>query len=792
VQADAQAAPRFYQREKDAFDRYFSAAKTVRAAYFGLVPKGLRQFTRNREEKEPPSINGIYWVAELSTFLNRARGVTIQGQTLVIPGVGYTEDLEKALAEVKNSPVDAQDALQKINSGVAKLKPLAEADEAAQIFYSIVARISEDPYMQDCIYHPLDKEKDRAKGLFGRKDGKMPRSIDPEDSDGPAYLAGLKQSWEQQKSRVEALKRLKKEVVGTVVYTGFNRKMEVEFQEPIDIFGSVPERIKVFEAAAEEAKKAYEEKVGRMERYMSEQREALDKISETRLLNDRPKFLKDKDNLLLGWINITGVSPSDRVQKLVEDMNKLREEIAVMMKKTDEEIKAFEKQMQENSARWKREEEERRRREEEERKKREDEEEKIRERGSFNVTDGRINGAAAGDAGPGGEVSVMKNDLRQGAIEITGRLPTSDNVKTLSFGETEQGPWHSIPVTRDFRFALKPQPGKRYVPHVKITTTLNEVMLPIFPGLSAIVYKDTDYLQLVAETLKKLADAYEQQNTSAFSDCVSRDFLGNKSALEDGIRFDFDTFNSIRLTLFINRIEKRGNQFAAEVKWNKDQTVRKTGRQQRTEGNTTMIFVLEEGAMRIKNLRGDLIYATLSPEIAEASGLGQKEIDEIKKAREAGTGDQPGAGSGDDTGKSGGQGNTAASTITSGTFTLTQYQLPHPPNFDIEGFNFASQSKTRETFPVPVQADFRRREGWIESNSGLVDLGSVGIDSVDEAPASGYTGAVGGAPGHVFAVRLTDGTYALVETQSLAAVFNTPNTSTFKYKYQRNGTRSFK
>ncbi|OGX11108.1 MAG: hypothetical protein A2351_07965 [Omnitrophica bacterium RIFOXYB12_FULL_50_7] len=413
-------------------------------------------------------------------------------------------------------------------------------------------------------------------------------------------------------------------------------------------------------------------------------------------------------------------------------------------------------------------------------------------RTSCRVEGARLNGEALTNA-MGQTVVLTKNDLKSGAVEITFGISAVDKIDALLISEDNGKSWKGISKSQNVTYSFVPQPNQPYQPRVKMKTAIVEIESEIFPGVSSIQYRDIDFMKLVAETLKKLADAYEQQNVSIFSDCVSRDFLGNKTSLEEGVRYDFDTFNGIRLVLFINRIEKRGDQFAAEVKWNKDQTVRKTGRQQRTSGNTTMIFVFEDGAMKIKNLRGNLIYATLSPEIAEASGLGQSEIDAIRKARESGMGAQPGAGSGDDTGKKGGDGAPmATATLTTGTFTLTQYKLPHPPDFDIEGFNFKNQSKTRETSPFPVQADFRRREGWIESSSGVVDLGSVGIESVDEAPASGYAGNASGAQGHVFAVRLLDGTYALVETQSLADIFNTPNTSTFKYKYQRNGTRSFK
>jgi len=69
-----------------------------------------------------------------------------------------------------------------------------------------------------------------------------------------------------------------------------------------------------------------------------------------------------------------------------------------------------------------------------------------------------------------------------------------------------------------------------------------------------------------------------------------------------------------------------------------------TEEEQKTTGNTTFLFVLEDGKMKIQNLRGNLIYATLSPEVAQASGLNQTVITNIRTARDNRNPTQLGAG----------------------------------------------------------------------------------------------------------------------------------------------------
>jgi hypothetical protein len=178
-----------------------------------------------------------------------------------------------------------------------------------------------------------------------------------------------------------------------------------------------------------------------------------------------------------------------------------------------------------------------------------------------------------------------------------------------------------------------------------------------------------DFTQLVAESVKNLADSYEAKNFAAFSRLVSDDFLGNKAFLEDGVRMDFDLFSDIRLKIYINRIEKSGGYFVADTKWDKQQSVKKTGQQQSTSGRTTMVFALEEGKMRIKNLRGNLIYATLSPEIAQSSGLPSSTVDQIRTANEDRNPVQPGAGTTEDAG--GTSSGSSSSTSTTKSLRVT-------------------------------------------------------------------------------------------------------------------------
>jgi hypothetical protein len=267
----------------------------------------------------------------------------------------------------------------------------------------------------------------------------------------------------------------------------------------------------------------------------------------------------------------------------------------------------------------------------------------------YNLEDRRVNTYSMQN--PVGTVILTNREVRQGTISFSARLWTIDKVRALLFSTDAGRTWNELPLSQDINYTFNAMPDTEYMPMLRIQTTDSEDMsFPFFAGVDAFVWQNVDYDSVVVATVKAIAEAYERQDLSYFSRYISRDYLGNSTFLEEGVRFDFDMFTDIRLTIYVNRIEQRGNIFLADTKWDKSQTPRQTGQQQTTNGRTTMVFALEDGVMKIKNLRGNLIYATLSPEIAQASGLKQSVVDDIRTARDERNPTQPGAGETEDAG----------------------------------------------------------------------------------------------------------------------------------------------
>ncbi|HSA31891.1 MAG TPA: hypothetical protein P5160_08885, partial [Candidatus Omnitrophota bacterium] len=422
---------------------------------------------------------------------------------------------------------------------------------------------------------------------------------------------------------------------------------------------------------------------------------------------------------------------------------------------------------------------------------------------AYAVTDAQLNGMPAATLL---STHVLTSaELTNGKIRIQAGLSSVKDIKGLTIGNGA-GDEKALAVKENVVYEFTPKPDTDYQPEIRITTAFGKtVVLPLFPQTSAIRYEEINFEQKVVESIQAISTSYEQQDASAFAELISRDYLGSRSVLEEGARLDFSAFSDIQMKISINRIERRKNLYVAETQWQKMQTARASGARADTKGRTTLMFVYEDGQMKIQNLRGDLLYASLSTEIAQASGLGQREVERIVREREsvlsggsvpsAVSEGAPGPGSAD---PDPGSPPVEEVSVESGKFKLTQYSAHPmaPGTVFAESFDFG-RKQTVKDYDINVNGDFRRREGWIEAGSGAGVLELSGsFEDITEVPAGGYAPQAGAREGAVYAVQRADGTYAIVEFQSASGESvdlyeGRPISAQFRYRYQKNGTRTF-
>ncbi len=373
--------------------------------------------------------------------------------------------------------------------------------------------------------------------------------------------------------------------------------------------------------------------------------------------------------------------------------------------------------------------------------------------------DVRINGRTY--RGQVGDVFLSPQDLLDGEVEISFRIRKTKGVDKMAYSTDGRRTWKGLSISDNPSFSFRPRDGQTYSVYVKFwLDTGQEQEFHLLPY--RLVFLEQSYQQQILEVLRSLSEAYEQESLAGLRGYICPDFLGGRSFLERGLRLDFDLFDDIRLKLFVNRIEKRGRYFVCEVHWEKTQVVNKTGKEQRTTGNTTFLFGLDGSKVRLCGMRGNLMFATLSPEIAQASGLPPATVDKIRQAYRKRNPVQPGAGEvledggvEDDTSQSS---SSTSLEVNTASIVFPNDNSNNPTiDFTSSGFNVGTPD-----FEVEINIFFQ-----VPGSSATIQQVNATFDELTQAPESGYSVAaptMGGMnTGDVFAFITDEGLYGKVE-----------------------------
>lgn len=789
---DEAALGALHAKEKKIFADFVSAMQSVREEFVKAIPENLF-------ESEKPE--GSWNVSEKLSVKRFYQDQVIVDykelfvETVSIPSMGGMPFAEYETKVLNVRPGEVIQAHRKtLGQRIAFLESIADEDAMALGFMALYNRVMGVKVLEETSSRDLEQEKKYLQEVFNTRDGMSGQFMHVELTKGFTYREELQKAWEENRIAIEKLESLMKAMGKRVKYS-FD--LQGAMYPKVSNWALLPEKLKIVDEEYQKSLEITTTRLGLSDKYLGEWKATVARLeSEPGNAQYRAqefekivKFVRNQVGLLKSW------GPHQDVLDRLKNATDFQEEIGKKLEKAKADHQKFEDNLRRDSAARQAAYEAEQRRLKEEAARKAEEEKKRAETPAvvvYHLIDPSINSVSLRTAS--GEVVVSRSDLKGGALQITAQLDTLESVSSLMASE-DGGAWKKLPKRQAVTFSFAPAVGKTYAPILRINTVDGRTVdLPFFANVTGIVYKDVDHVQMTASAIGALSEAYERMDARGFGDLISRDYLGNKSTLEEGVRFDFEIFTDIRLKIYIDRIERRGDQFVAETRWDKTQVHRRTGQQQKTSGKTTMMFVLEDGVLKIRNLRGNLIYATLSPEIAQASGLSASVVENIRTAR-----DQrdvvpsvPGAAE-DPPGVPGAPAPPAGSQVQSGTFSILQ-NAGHPgmPAW-VQEFSFSNYQVHNAPATLDVTYDFRRREGWMEvrSSNGIQDMGSVSIDSVSSVPSSGYGAAVGWMAGHTYAIELSDGTYALVQPTTDPASFPLPFTTHFKYRHQRNGTRVF-
>lgn len=433
-----------------------------------------------------------------------------------------------------------------------------------------------------------------------------------------------------------------------------------------------------------------------------------------------------------------------------------------------------------------------------------------------------LNGISYEESGP--KTSVPKSSLQDGQLQIRGKAKVGKgNVGGVRVSIDDRATWQNAKVADDgtFEFLFRPELARTYVLFVEVIDTVGKSN-DVDKTRKEVTIIESNIQQLVKVALEELMAAYRGEDPARFMKLVSENFAGDSANLDRAIRKDFSAFDNfdIRYTFNNVSIDPAGRAFAA-ITFSRSVTSSKSGKTLSDKGSTEFVFKMEEGVAKVFSMKNPLIFGLSDPgEVATGStavsdpliivdGGGNvakvppsvylllvKEGSFTIVTNPDGTSTvTSGAGSytisSDGTLISSGGG---SETVESGTLTLTS-SAP-PPHFD--GIDFATGivSETVNDIYLGYLGFLGMKDGVTFRDLGLGTINSV--TSVPDPATSSYsnftsvidlTGGVN--DGHLYAIRIANGNYAVIEIVT-SSVNNPGNTTaTIKYKYQPAGGRNF-
>ncbi|MDD5730425.1 MAG: hypothetical protein PHN57_04790, partial [Candidatus Omnitrophica bacterium] len=468
LQADSVLASSLYAERLKIFNYYCTAARNFINEYENSVPKGLQEKTYAKDQQWSPA-EYVGAVKNFGSALNLDDNGTIPAMTILsIPRMwGIYTSMDQAAKEMDPSRII--NAINEAISGVSKkrqeLVPLVDADHFLTVYIYLEMQLAEDNFMLRVPDVTLEQEKARQSDMFIMPENAAFMSILPENMKGYAYLNNLKAAWDKFKITVEKMNKLRKGI-GKIV--NYRTRIQQSSFPVLDQWNTIPERIKLYEATLESVNKEYDKRMSLAEKYLQEGKAKLEEIEKSNIAlqnkaESLEEFKKNHINNNLSLYNAWSAHGKNaRLDKVIEGWKEMDKKVSGLIAQTQEMIETEKRRSQED---WQAREAERKRQEEESKKK-EEEERRRHERestlGQYAVLNPRLNSYSL--SGARGDLVLMKNDLKQGDIEITARLTTIDKVDRILISEDNGRTWKELPLRQDIVYTFTPIPDKSYFP----------------------------------------------------------------------------------------------------------------------------------------------------------------------------------------------------------------------------------------------------------------------------------------------------------------------------------------
>lgn len=400
-----------------------------------------------------------------------------------------------------------------------------------------------------------------------------------------------------------------------------------------------------------------------------------------------------------------------------------------------------------------------------------------------------LNNVAFEEGGP--KLVIYQETLSEGMIRISGKAAVKKGkIGGVRVSVNDREKWDDAEFSDNgaFEYTFRPETGMSYIIYVEVMDTAGKTN-DVEATRREVAISDESIQAVIRQVLDAMIEAYRNENLNLFMSYVSEEFAGDATNLDRAVRKDFSAFDNIDIRYTINNLASSDKGIFVSLNYNRTVISSRSGETLTDKGITEFVFRNGEGGPKAYSMKNPLIFG-LSDAAEVATGTVQSAtndsilvVDESGNAETMPFNDAIAFINGEE-----------ASGVESGS-NITLVSESHPP----AGFDFVAGETTVADgdFIITGGDDTppAYAYGFLNNGATLVDLGAVAINTVDEAPAAGYTdpGGINFYEGHTYAFKLGSGKYALMEVKSIILTWVVDHfryTMSFDYKYQPDGSRN--
>lgn len=369
------------------------------------------------------------------------------------------------------------------------------------------------------------------------------------------------------------------------------------------------------------------------------------------------------------------------------------------------------------------------------------------------------------------------DDLDQRKISVRGRAEVGQGKIGRVEASLDDGvSWTAIPVGDRglFAFEFVPEIERAYRFKIRALSTTGQSSDEAEHAFEFKVVKE-DNRALAKAAFQQLLERYMARDRSGFMSLVSREFLGNETALDSALGNDFRFFDSIRIDPTIQRMAASDNRWTIYFNFRRQVRSVRSGQTLNDQAMTSVTLIREGDGYKLMELSAPLIFGVSDPSNVATFVAGESVGTMVLSVDDEGTVSK----------KKQGQeitptGSSSSASLRSGNFNLTLAQ-----GFSL--FSYATVPSTGAYAFGLEQPGFSTEFMLGSEVSECEDLGVNTLSAVTSVPAvlaNNCPMNANDVVGRILAVRLSDGSYALIR-----GISQSPRS--FEYKHQRNGSPNF-